>query len=281
MRHKIKSISNRSCHTHHQIAPLIQDLLNGIESSDWLTFLLHSYSSDCAALWIVHCLFKQGDCTNRGKQPSSPGLSSPSESQTAETNQIISITMLHLGQKNTIPELTILTQTKVSHTVRSFTCDLSSHARQNLLQYECRRVREGNISFKHAHTLTRREAPHMGFSSKAVASWTFVQWALPLIVVAKHSLYHVHYFCKGCADHFPNVIRCRHLPLAPQPLKVSHLRYIWELSHVSSVHWVVRSSTLSLIICRNRFSVLLWIFYTFKVAETRSLSERIILEKQL
>lgn len=75
-------------------------------------------------------LFKKADCTNRGSQPSSPGLSSGSQIQTAKTNQIITITMSHLGQKNPIPGLTILAQTKVSHTARPFTCELSSHAQQ-------------------------------------------------------------------------------------------------------------------------------------------------------
>lgn len=136
--------------------------------------------------------FKRAACTNRGSQPSSPSLSSPSQSQTAETNQIITITMSHLGQKNPIPELTILAQTKVSQTVHPSTCELSSHAQQQLLWYECRGVRKGNTSSTHTHTQNCREAPHMGFSSEAVASWTSVQWALPLIVAVKCSLYHVH-----------------------------------------------------------------------------------------
>lgn len=119
--------------------------------SDWLTF----YFKVSAELWIVYRLFKQANCTNRGSQPSSPGLSSPSQSQSAETNQIITITMSHLGQKDPIPELTILAQTKVSHTVRPFTCELSSHAQQYLLWNECRRVRKGNTSSKHTDTHTK------------------------------------------------------------------------------------------------------------------------------
>lgn len=60
-----------------------------------------------------------------------------------------------------------------------------------------------------------REAPHMGFSSEAVASCSTVQWALPLIVTARRSLYHSHYFGRGCAGHFSILITGRHLPPRP------------------------------------------------------------------
>lgn len=106
----------------------------------------------------------------------------------------------------------------------------------------------------------------MGFSSEAVASWTSVQWALPLIVAAKRSLYHVHYFRKGCADHFSNLIRRRHLPPAPQPIKVSQLR---AQSRVCCFLWGTRTFALSPIIGTNRISILLWIFCTFEVAKRR------------
>lgn len=111
--------------------------------------------------------------------------------------------------------------------------------------------------FLQTHTQTCREAPHMGFSSEAVASWTSVQWALPLIVAAKRSLYHVHYFCKGCADHFSNLIRRRHLPLAPQPMKVSHLR---AGSRVGSLRRVAGTSACSVPSC---------VFHTFEVAQAK------------
>ena len=53
------------------------------------------------------------------------------------------------------------------------------------------------VATQHTHTLllahtSDREAPHMGFSSEA--SCSTAQWALPLIVTARHSLYHSHYF---------------------------------------------------------------------------------------
>lgn len=153
--HKSKSKADSSYHTRHQNIQFAVGESNAIQSSEQLIdLLLHSHNTVSAELWIVYCLFKQAGCTNRGSQPNSPGLSSPSQSQTAETNQIITTTMSHLGQKNPIPELTILTQTKVSHTVRSFTCELSSHAQQYLLWYERRRVRKGNTSSKHTHTHT-------------------------------------------------------------------------------------------------------------------------------
>lgn len=110
-------------------------------------------------------------------------------------------------------------------------------------QRKCREVREvsvwgeGNTSVENAwhlcHTtrtpVTCREAPHMGFSSEAVASCSTVQWALPLIVTARHSLYHSHYFGRGCAGHFSILITGRHLPPRPghtpsSPIKQSHSR---------------------------------------------------------
>lgn len=55
----------------------------------------------------------------------------------------------------------------------------------------------------HAHTPSRdREAPHMAFSSQAAASCSPAQWALPLIVAARPSLYRSHYSGGGCVAHF-------------------------------------------------------------------------------
>lgn len=67
----------------------------------------------------------------------------------------------------------------------------------------------------YTHTdISDREAPHMAFSSEAVASCSMLQWALPLIVTTRHSLYHSPYFGRGCAGHFSILITGRHLPLS-------------------------------------------------------------------
>lgn len=108
----------------------------------------------------------------------------------------------------------------------------------------------------------------MGFSSEAVASWTSVQWALPLIVAAERSPYHVPICCEGCAGHFSNLIRRRHLPAALQPIKVSQLRarsrvcfppgHLYFCAFYHNWH-------------KCFFFILLWIFYISEVAKPRCL----------
>lgn len=143
-----------------------------------------------------------------------------------------------------IPELTILKQTKDTRILYIHShVSMRAHAHLHITQYKCRKVRkvclwgEGNTSLEnapppppppHTHTHTSdREAPHMAFSSEAVASCSTVQWALPLIVTVRHSLYHSHYFGRGCTGHFSILITGRHLPLAPDnppPIKRSQSR---------------------------------------------------------
>lgn len=61
----------------------------------------------------------------------------------------------------------------------------------------------------------------MGFSSEAVASWTSVQWALPLIV----ALYITStIFARDVLTIFLILSGADIFPLPPQPMKVSHLR---------------------------------------------------------
>lgn len=96
-----------------------------------------------------------------------------------------------------------------------------------------------NASCLHAHTHTEtkahtpsrdREAPHMAFSSQATASCSPAQWALPLIVAARPSLYRSHYSGGGCAAHFfcpyhrqSSSPRPGHMP-PPTPKQQTHLR---------------------------------------------------------
>lgn len=144
--------------------------------------LLHSHNTVSAELWIVYCLFKQADCTNRGSQPSSPGLSAPSQSQTVETNQIITITITFwTGKPNSWVNNTRTNRSLTHCTSIHMWAELTCLAVPPLLWTQ--KGQKGQHFLQtHTHTQNCREAPHMGFSSEAVASWTSVQWVLPLIV---------------------------------------------------------------------------------------------------
>lgn len=200
------------------------------------------------------------------------------------------------NKKPNIPELTILKQTKDTRILYIHShVSMRAHAHLHITQYKCRKVRkvclwgEGNTSLEnappppHTHTHTSdREAPHMAFSSEAVASCSTVQWALPLIVTVRHSLYHSHYFGRGCTGHFSILITGRHLPLAPDnppphkaitiersvtcSLSIIHIyasAYAFTL-HSGELRSCATNVNYSSIICMP-VPILLWIFTTYSV----------------
>lgn len=99
-------------------------------SNRFTDLLIHSHNTLFSAVFRnVHSLFKEAaGAPIEADSQAHQAFPQPSQSRTTETNQIITTTMSRFTktkQKNPqpIPELTILKQTRDTHTVHPFTCE--------------------------------------------------------------------------------------------------------------------------------------------------------------